>query len=694
MVATGVEAAKMAGTTIEWVGGTGDITAAADWLPSGVPSLGYTYLIAAGAPYVDAATEQYQHDATFTLAGTSALGAPTLTLHDGADLVGTVLVGNASVPRFGTLEVQGSATLGTNSTTPGPVAAGAIAYGAAGTALDIVLDDGAAPAALTLAGDTTFIASGNLYNAGATVSISGALDASLVLDSGGLTVSNNSTLVVGVPISSPVNATGALQVNEGGVLELQSSVAVRDSAMLFGGLLRIDDAKHFAAHITQFKSGATLELVGVTAAPPADLPVDSQTKLAEMPLMNGVTLELPYQAYAVTQLDGDSFITVGASVPSNVGGAPGGGTAPIVTVTGVSVPAGAGDTTSGTGTGTGTGTGGTPGSTTSVVSITHTFDPCFVTGTQIAAEAGEVAVEALRPGMRVRTRAGMRPVVWVGRRRVDLRRHPDPAAVAPIGILAHAFGRGRPHRALWLSPDHAVLVAGALIPIRCLVNGATIAREDRAVVVYHHVELDRHDVLLAEGLPVESYLDTGNRSAFEGGAALTLHPDFAPKRWDVDACAPLLTGGPIVAGVRARLRARAETLGFRLTTDPGLRVCAGAQALSVGRDGYVLPRGVRRLRLHSRSVVPSEIDPAVQDRRRLGLALRGAWFDERVADAECFGTGFHAIDAEGPRWTTGDAVLHVPRGARRLRLGVDIWQRYWERSRRALDTPAATASVA
>ncbi|MBN9508228.1 MAG: hypothetical protein J0I21_03825, partial [Alphaproteobacteria bacterium] len=122
----------MAGTTFEWVGGAGDIAAAADWLPSGAPSIGYTYLIAAGgAPYVDAATEQYQDDATFTLAGTSALGAPTVTLHDGADLVGTVLVGSASVPRFGTLEVQGSATLGTNSTVPGPVAAGALAYGAA-----------------------------------------------------------------------------------------------------------------------------------------------------------------------------------------------------------------------------------------------------------------------------------------------------------------------------------------------------------------------------------------------------------------------------------------------------------------------------------------------------------------------------------------------------------------------------------
>ena len=484
----------MAGTTIEWVGGTGDITAAADWLPSGAPSLGYTYLIAAGAPFVDPATEQNQHDATFTLAGTSALGAPTLTLHDGADLVGTVLVGNASVPRFGTLEVQGSATLGTNSTTPGPVAAGAIAYGAAGTALDIVLHDGAAPAALTLAGDTTFIASGNLYNAGATVSISGALDASLVLDSGGLTVSNDSTLVVGVPISSPVNATGAVQVNEGGVLELQSSVAVRDSAMLFGGLLRIDDAKHFAAHITQFKSGATLELMGVMAAPPADLPVDSQSKLAEMPLMNGVTLELPYQPYAVTQLDGNSFITVGASVPSNVGGAPGGGTAPIVTVTGVSVPAGPGDDQrhrhrqhagidhigrlhhahlrpllrhrhADRGRGRRGGGGG--------VAPRHAR---AYAGGHAAGRVGGAAARGPAPASRSRG-GGTDP-------------HPRPCVRARPSA-SRAVAQSRP----------CGVRRRRLIPIRCLVNGATIAREDRAAVVYDHVELDRTMFFVPRGLP-------------------------------------------------------------------------------------------------------------------------------------------------------------------------------------------------
>ena len=38
-------------------------------------------------------------------------------------------------------------------------------------------------------------------------------------------------------------------------------------------------------------------------------------------------------------------------------------------------------------------------------------------------------------------------------------------------------------------------------------------------MTYYHVELSTHDVILAEGLATESYLDTGNRAAFESAAA-------------------------------------------------------------------------------------------------------------------------------------------------------------------------------
>ena len=95
-----------------------------------------------------------------------------------------------------------------------------------------------------------------------------------------------------------------------------------------------------------------------------------------------------------------------------------------------------------------------------------------------------------------------------------------------------------------------------LIPIRFLVNGRSIAQVETDRIEYWHVELDEHDILLAEGLPAESYLDTGNRSAFaNGGAFIEAHPDFEPKHRR-DACLPLVTQGPEVAKAKARLLAR------------------------------------------------------------------------------------------------------------------------------------------
>ena len=65
-----------------------------------------------------------------------------------------------------------------------------------------------------------------------------------------------------------------------------------------------------------------------------------------------------------------------------------------------------------------------------------------------------------------------------------------------------------------------------MIPIRLLVNGASIRQEAGvAEVHYFHIELDRHDLLLADGLDAESYLDTGNRGMFSNAAVpIALHP--------------------------------------------------------------------------------------------------------------------------------------------------------------------------
>ncbi len=152
---------------------------------------------------------------------------------------------------------------------------------------------------------------------------------------------------------------------------------------------------------------------------------------------------------------------------------------------------------------------------------------CYARGTLIATTRGDIAIEHLAIGDRVLTASGAaKPVTWIGHRHLDCRRHPRPGDVWPVRIKTDAFGDKLPHSDLWLSPDHAVFVDDVLIPIRHLINDTTVTQEPRDEVDYWHVELAQHDVLLAEGLPAESYLDTGNRHAFGNGAVEALHPNL------------------------------------------------------------------------------------------------------------------------------------------------------------------------
>ncbi len=201
--------------------------------------------------------------------------------------------------------------------------------------------------------------------------------------------------------------------------------------------------------------------------------------------------------------------------------------------------------------------------------------PCFAAGTRIATERGPVAVEALRVGDRVRLAPdgpdmsgadmsgadmsgpdgpGGLAVVWIGRRVVDCRHHPKPRAVWPVRVRAGAFGAGCPGRDVYLSPDHAVYAEGVLIPVKYLIDGVSVAQVAVDQVDYFHVELERHAVLLAEGLAAESYLDTGDRSSFSnGGGAVRLHADFAALRWEAQGCAPLVVVGQEVERVKEGL---------------------------------------------------------------------------------------------------------------------------------------------
>jgi hypothetical protein len=277
------------------------------------------------------------------------------------------------------------------------------------------------------------------------------------------------------------------------------------------------------------------------------------------------------------------------------------------------------------------------------------------------------------------------PVHWIGRRRIDLTAHPQPETVAPIRIALGAFAEAMPHSDLLLSPDHAVFVDGKLICARQLVNGTTIRRETGwTAVEYFHVELDAHAILLAEGLPAESYLNTGNRGFFaNSGEPLVLHPDLTdatdyPAR-AAGSCAPFVSDEASVLPIWQRLAERAAALGQpsrppETTGDPKLRIVAKGRTVRplYGENGlyiFALPKGATAVRLVSRSATPTDVRPWLDDRRCLGVSverilLRAASEVREVpVDHPGLSRGWHAVERDGMalcRWTSGDAVLPLP----------------------------------
>jgi hypothetical protein len=312
-----------------------------------------------------------------------------------------------------------------------------------------------------------------------------------------------------------------------------------------------------------------------------------------------------------------------------------------------------------------------------------TYMPCFAAGTRILTGNGQVAVESIQVGDKVLTvRDGAEAeVVWVGQRTVDLKRHAMPEKVRPIRILAGAFGEGLPERDLRLSPDHALYIDGHLIEAKTLVNGVTVIEEKATrFVTYHHVELARHDIMLAEGLAAESYLDSGNRMMFESDAApMMLHPDFAAASRET-ACAPLLTDGDVVTAARARLLERAVALGFAMTGAVDLTALVEGSAVTPAHAGdellFVLPGKADSVELVSAVGVPAETSAQPGDRRSLGVAITGLALiagGRRMVIAldDPAHTGFYEME-NGHRWTNGAARVALPAYTGRAVLEVTI----------------------
>ncbi|HUB11894.1 MAG TPA: Hint domain-containing protein [Acetobacteraceae bacterium] len=302
----------------------------------------------------------------------------------------------------------------------------------------------------------------------------------------------------------------------------------------------------------------------------------------------------------------------------------------------------------------------TPEATDTIVTLA-----CFVAGTRIATATGEVKVDDLRVGDRVRClMQGTATVAWIGTGRARVTRGRRTAAT-PVIVRKGALADNVPHRDLRITKGHSLYLDGVLIPVEFLVNHRSIIWDDWAQeVTIFHIELATHDVLIAEGAPAESYRDDGNRWLFQNANAGWGRPPATP-------CATVLTGGPVVDATWRRLLDRAgPRSSLPLTDDPDLHLVIDGQrvdAIEKRPDARVFRLRMRpqSVRICSRAAVPQELGTA-RDDRELGVAVRRIVLaDARrmralEAGAASLTDGYHAFEADnGVRWTNGNAAVPV-----------------------------------
>jgi hypothetical protein len=160
-------------------------------------------------------------------------------------------------------------------------------------------------------------------------------------------------------------------------------------------------------------------------------------------------------------------------------------------------------------------------------------------------------------------------------------------------------------------------------------------------------------------------------------------PEFAINAhlscWETDACAPLLSRPEDIRPIWRRLADRAEALGFSASTpviadEPAVRLtCDGRtlRPLMAGANAvtFLMPPDARAIRLRSRSAVPSEVFPWLDDPRPLGVAVRLFRLRDRSgetvlpADHPALTDGWHAAEHQPGggtwRWSDGDARLPI-----------------------------------
>jgi len=169
------------------------------------------------------------------------------------------------------------------------------------------------------------------------------------------------------------------------------------------------------------------------------------------------------------------------------------------------------------------------------ISFDEYIPPCFVRGTMIDTNRGEVAVENLKADDLIRTADnGFQPIRWIGSSSVAAK-----GRMAPILFRKGAIGNTRD---LLLSPAHRVVLqdwqaevlfgSGELLAAaKSLVNDKSIVRQEiDGDVEYFHILCDKHEIIFSDGAATESYhpgdMSTGTLAQETRDEILRLFPEL------------------------------------------------------------------------------------------------------------------------------------------------------------------------
>ena len=137
---------------------------------------------------------------------------------------------------------------------------------------------------------------------------------------------------------------------------------------------------------------------------------------------------------------------------------------------------------------------------------------CFLEATKIQTATGERQIETLGIGDFLPTMfGGLRPIQWIGRYPLKKSDPSKPWAkgVLPVRISRSALAPNVPHADLYVTGGHSLFLDGLLVPVGNLINGTSIRHDERDYdeLEFFHIKLESHDVIYAEGTPVDTLLN-------------------------------------------------------------------------------------------------------------------------------------------------------------------------------------------